>query len=120
MRPFCYETLLQSLQLSWDDHAPEQYYSALPGEYNFTTTERRLLEVLLQNDGNAVSTKELSQKVFGEEDCLNELKVYIRHLRQKIEEPIGIRVIETVRGVGYRFRSDRLRGVRMSGVDEGN
>src|SRR4051812_11990008 len=31
---------------------------------------------------------------------------YIRYLRNKIDEPFGVRSIETVRGLGYRLRPD--------------
>jgi len=32
--------------------------------------------------------------------------VYIRRLRQKVDEPFGVRTLETVRGVGYRLKAD--------------
>ena len=73
----------------------------------FTATEKRLLDALMEAEGGIVTAGELALKVFGDPQCHNELKVYILHLRQKIEEPSGIRLIETIRGVGYRFRSDR-------------
>jgi DNA-binding response OmpR family regulator len=34
----------------------------------------------------------------------NVVDVYIRRLRRKIDEPFEIKLIETVRGVGYRIR----------------
>jgi two-component system OmpR family response regulator len=32
--------------------------------------------------------------------------VYVRRLRRKIDEPFGRESLETVRGVGYRLRSE--------------
>ena len=36
----------------------------------------------------------------------NVVDVYIRYLRQKVEEPLGLHLIETVRGVGYMVRDE--------------
>jgi two-component system OmpR family response regulator len=32
--------------------------------------------------------------------------VYVRYLREKIDRPFGLNIIETVRGAGYRLRAD--------------
>ncbi|MEZ5101611.1 MAG: winged helix-turn-helix domain-containing protein [Thermoleophilia bacterium] len=32
--------------------------------------------------------------------------MYVRYLREKIDRPFGVTSIETVRGIGYRLRSD--------------
>ena len=37
----------------------------------------------------------------------NIIDVYIRYLRSKIDERFGIRMIQTVRGVGYVIREER-------------
>ena len=37
---------------------------------------------------------------------LNIVEVYVRSLRKKIDEPFDRVSIETVRGAGYRLRSD--------------
>ena len=104
VRPFSYRKLLSVLQRQQNDYvslgSPRQTYLSTDG---FTATEKRLLDVLMAADGNPVSSDELAFAVFGNKDCHNELKVYIRHLRKKIEAPQGVRVIETVRGVGYRI-----------------
>ena len=109
VRPFFYRDLLKVLKTQYSEHisegVPGQTYFPMNG---FTATEKRLLDVLMDADGAPISSAELAQAVFGNAESQNELKVYIRHLRQKIEEPQGVRVIETVRGVGYRFRADRV------------
>jgi two-component system OmpR family response regulator len=38
------------------------------------------------------------------ENRSNVVDVYVRYLREKIDEPFGTHSIETVRGVGYRWR----------------
>jgi two-component system OmpR family response regulator len=37
----------------------------------------------------------------------NVVDVYVRRLRQKIDRPFGTDSIETLRGIGYRFRRGR-------------
>ena len=113
VRPFQYEKVIETWRGKNIDGEEADNLPQAPIISSFTATEQRLLEVLMEAGGQALSTAEICLAVFGEADCLNELKVYIRHLRQKIEEPFGIRVIETVRGVGYRFRTERLGGKRI-------
>ena len=36
----------------------------------------------------------------------NVVEVYVGYLRRKIDVPFGLATIETVRGAGYRLRSD--------------
>lgn len=122
VRPFAYRELLKALQNQYSEYIAKgmhgQTYFLADG---FTATEKRLLDALMAADGDPVSSAELALAVFGNAECQNELKVYIRHLRQKIEEPRGIRVIETVRGVGYRFRTDRVLKTQYTDyVGEGN
>jgi two-component system OmpR family response regulator len=37
----------------------------------------------------------------------NVVEVYVRRLRERVDRPFGRTTIETVRGVGYRLRSER-------------
>ena len=76
-------------------------------ELNLTPTEFRLLSVLVQNAGKVVPHRVLLTQVWGEEYAneVHYLKLYIRYLRQKIEEsPSNPRYILTEWGIGYRFR----------------
>ena len=115
VRPFRYELLLDLWKLTESEGANEsEGYHYLPMVRDFSPTEERLLQMLIQSGGEVMKAGELSEKMFGDPTRLNELKVYIRHLRQKIEEPLGIRIIETVRGVGYRFRQDRLSSQKIA------
>jgi DNA-binding response OmpR family regulator len=74
---------------------------------DLTPTEFRLLSVLVQNAGKVVPHHTLLTQVWGEEYAseVHYLKLYIRYLRQKIEESASNpRYILTEWGVGYRFR----------------
>ena len=76
-------------------------------EVRLSPTEFRLLEQLALRPGSAVSHKELLSTVWGPEyrDDVEYLRVYIRYLRQKIEDdPAKPRHILTEAGIGYRLR----------------
>jgi two-component system alkaline phosphatase synthesis response regulator PhoP len=66
-----------------------------------------LLAYLMSHPGRVITRGQLLDQVWGY-DFIGETRtvdVHIRHLRQKIEDnPEDPRYIETVRGVGYRFR----------------
>lgn len=75
-------------------------------EVRLTPTEFNLLVELASRAGEAVTHESLLVKVWGPEYRTegHYLKVYIGRLRDKLEaEPASPRIIETVRGVGYRF-----------------
>ena len=77
------------------------------GEWvRLTPTEFRLLALLLQNAGRILTHKQLLEKVWGWEyiDDLDYVRIYIWHLRQKIEpDPAQPKYIITEPGVGYYF-----------------
>ena len=74
-----------------------------------TKKEFDLLAFLLKNKNRAVSRDELLSAVWDYDYAgdTNVVDVYVRYLRQKIEEPCGIRLLETVRGVGYLIRDEK-------------
>ncbi|WZO96670.1 winged helix-turn-helix domain-containing protein [Isosphaeraceae bacterium EP7] len=74
------------------------------GELVLTPTEFRLLEVLLRQPGRAFSRHELMDAAIGEDAIVLErtIDVHVKSLRKKMGETADL--IETVRGVGYRFR----------------
>ena len=76
---------------------------------HLTAREFRLLEALLQAGGAAVSKPELLDRVWGTDfpGTTNVVEVYIRYLRQKLDEPFGRASIVTVRNIGYRLLDDK-------------
>jgi two-component system OmpR family response regulator len=65
-----------------------------------------MLEVFMQHEGLALTRLQLLEHVWDEryENRSNVVDVYVRYLRAKIDEPFGTDSIETIRGVGYRWR----------------
>ena len=70
---------------------------------NLTATELRLLAYLLRNRGLVLSKHQLLTQVWGYEAYdPNLVEVHVSALRRKLEAH-GPRIIETVRGLGYRL-----------------
>jgi two-component system KDP operon response regulator KdpE len=73
---------------------------------HFTPTEWDLLRTLVANAGRTMTHRQLFDAVWdrGHGDAQQYLRVYIAHLRRKIEaDPLRPRRILTEAGVGYRF-----------------
>ncbi len=75
-------------------------------EISLTPREFELLHFLISNAGKALSRQQILDAIWGTEwfGDENVVEVFIRQLRRKIEvDPDKPRLIETLRGVGYRF-----------------
>ena len=73
-----------------------------------TRSEFRLLDTLIRQPGRVFHRAELIDAALGEDTMVMErtIDVHIRALRRKLGDAAD--VIETVRGVGYRFRDTEL------------
>lgn len=73
-----------------------------------TLREFSLLQYLLENKGRVLSRDALLEQVWGYDYAgeTNAVDVYIRFLRSKIDEVFHIKLIHTVRGIGYQIRED--------------
>jgi two-component system OmpR family response regulator len=77
-------------------------------EVRLSAKEFSLLETFMRRSGEVLSRYYLLENAwdFAYENRSNIVDVYIRRLRAKIDEPFGRRSLETVRGAGYRLRTD--------------
>jgi two-component system OmpR family response regulator len=77
-------------------------------EIALSSKEYALLEAFMRHPGQLLDKFQLLEHAWGYdyENRSNVVEVYIRNLREKIDRPFGIKAIETVRGMGYRLRSD--------------
>ena len=75
-------------------------------EIPLSAKEFALLETFMRRHGEVLSRYQLLEHVwdFDYENRSNVVDVYVRYLREKVDRPFGRDSIETVRGVGYRFR----------------
>jgi len=74
-------------------------------EVSLTATEYALLRVLVQHAGKVVTHKQLLRAVWGPnaETQSQYLRVYITHLRKKLETAATGKLIQTETGIGYRL-----------------
>lgn len=73
---------------------------------DMTLKEFELLEILIKNRGKILKREMLLDKIWGYEYIgeTRTVDVHIRYLRKKVEEDDkNPKLIETIRGVGYRF-----------------
>ena len=82
-----------------------------------TPSEFRLLDTLIRNPGRAFDRRELINSALGADTLALErtIDVHIRSLRKKLGAHAD--VIQTVRGVGHRFREASYSGVTDSVSD---
>ena len=83
-------------------------YSVRYGEEPVALTKKEfdLFLYLWQHENKAITRDELLNMVWGYEFAgdTNIVDVYIRYLRQKIDDRYSIKTIHTIRAVGYMFR----------------
>ena len=68
-----------------------------------TAKEYALLEYLAAHPGRVFSRTMIIEHVWDQsfEGLTNIVDVYVRHLRSKVDDPFPVKLIRTVRGVGY-------------------
>ena len=125
-KPFAIEELLARIRAALRKHpaapaeAPkltcgalvmdvERHEVSLSGTpVELTRREFDLLRYLLENKEKVISRESLLDNVWGFDFAgeTNAVDVYIRFLRSKIDERFGVKLIHTVRGVGYAIREE--------------
>ena len=82
----------------------ERYTVSYGGKpLELTHREFTLLQVLMENAGIVMSRSALLDRVWGYQYMgeTNIVDVYVRYLRSKIDDVFSVRLLRTVRGVGY-------------------
>jgi DNA-binding response OmpR family regulator len=80
-------------------------------EVELTPTEFRMLATFAENPGRVLGHGQLLEMVWG--DVMrgrDEVKLYVSYLRRKLGAAARVDPVETVRGIGYRYRPRRLSG----------
>jgi DNA-binding response OmpR family regulator len=120
-KPFAFDVLLARIRartrVAADRHAPLLRYADLsldtstrevwrgPDSLRLTVTEFAILECLMRGAGRVVTRDYLIRSVWGERDITdNNLEVFIRFLREKVDLPGKKKLIRTERGLGYSLK----------------
>jgi DNA-binding response OmpR family regulator len=96
-------TILTAADLALDPATRSVTRAGQPIE--LTTREYALLEYFLRNPNRVISREEAENHIWSYDfmGVSNVIDVYIRRLRIKIDDPYEVKLIETMRGVGYRL-----------------
>lgn len=75
-------------------------------EINLSMREFSLLEFLMRSPGRVLSRMQICEHVWNYtfDPDTNLVDVYIQRIRKKIDKEFDIKLVETVRGVGYRIK----------------
>jgi DNA-binding response OmpR family regulator len=123
-KPFSYLVLLARLRALLRRGRPERPQVLVAGDLRLDPAAHRvwrgevplmlsrrqfsMLEYLMRHPGDVLSKREILEHVwdFAFEGDPNIVEVYVRQLRQRIDEPFGRTALRTVRGAGYRLEAD--------------
>jgi len=74
-----------------------------------TAREYALLEYLMRNSNRLVTRRMIENSLWSYESTVasNVVDVYIRRLRRKVDDPFEVKLIETIRGSGYRINRSK-------------
>lgn len=119
-KPFAIEELLARIRLAMRKSAKQVqsaelklgklHLSVLRHEVSYdgntielTSKEFSLLQILMENRNVVMSRDSLLEKVWGYDYVgeTNIVDVYVRYIRSKIDDVYGVKIIQTIRGVGY-------------------
>ena len=77
-------------------------------EIELTNREFTLLQILMENKNIVLTRDVLIEKVCGYNYVgeTNVIDVYVRYLRTKIDDVFKVKIISTVRGVGYVIKDE--------------
>ena len=100
------EGVIRWKELTLVDRRHEVRYAG--HEITLTNREFLMLKTLLENKDIVLSRDTLLDRVCGYDFVgeTNIVDVYIRYLRSKIDDVFGVKMIHTVRGVGYVIKSE--------------
>ena len=79
-------------------------------EYDLSVKELRLLTYMVEHQGELLSRSQLLRDVWDRDfdTNTNVVDVYIRYLREKIDQPFSEKMIHTVVGAGYVLKAQPL------------
>ncbi|WP_010681242.1 response regulator transcription factor [Acetivibrio cellulolyticus] len=75
-----------------------------------TKKEFQLLMYLMNNEGLLITREKILENIWGIDymGLTNVTDVYIRYLRTKIDDKYGVKLIHTIRGMGYKFNNEGI------------
>lgn len=86
---------------------------------DLSAKEFALLEMFVRHPGEVLSRTRILEQVwdFAYSRTSNVVDQYVTYLRRKVDRPFGVAEIETVRGAGYRLKSELHESPLPVGID---
>lgn len=80
------------------------------GALDLTATEFQVLWALVSHAGRVLTRDQLIEQVWGEEFYGNDrvVDVFVGQVRRKLQDATELSLIETIRGVGYKFTDEKV------------
>ena len=77
-------------------------------QIHLTKTEYSLLEFMMRHPGRVLARSTIMESVWGSDSEIenNTLDAFLRLLRKKIDSGHAVKLIHTIRGVGYVLREE--------------
>jgi DNA-binding response OmpR family regulator len=102
------DDILRLENLTLDTRAHQARRDAQP--IDLSAREYRLLEFLLRHPGQVLTRTQIAEHIWGYDFDANSnvVDVYIRYLRRKVDDPFEPKLIQTVRGVGYKLEASHV------------
>jgi DNA-binding response OmpR family regulator len=96
---------IADLTVNCDSHNVTRNGQIIP----LSSKEFAVLEYLIRNKGIVLRREQIERHIwnYDYEGCSNVIDVYIRYLRRKIDDAFDVKLIHTVRGVGYMLKEER-------------
>jgi len=94
---------IEDLELNRVEHTVKRAGRAI----ELTPKEFSLLEYLMRNTGQRISRAQIIERVWNLsfDTMTNVVDVYINYLRKKIDAQSSVKLIHTIRGVGYQLQA---------------
>jgi DNA-binding response OmpR family regulator len=93
----------------------------LGNEVALTPIEFRMLATFAENPGRVLGHGQLLELVWGDRIReRDEVKLYVSYLRRKLGGAADVDPVETVRGVGYRYRPRLVKAANGNGSGHGS
>ncbi len=88
---------------------------------DLTAKEFALLDLFMRHPGQTLSRTVIAEHVWDYDfyQQSNIVDVYVRYLRRKIDDPFERKLIQTVRGIGYRLQAHEVNKTEVNKADEG-
>jgi heavy metal response regulator len=106
--PVVQDHTLRMENLTLDSRTHQARRDAQPIE--LSAREYRLLELLMRHPGQVLTRTQIAEHIWGYDFDANSnvVDVYIRYLRRKVDDPFEPKLIQTVRGVGYKLEANHV------------